>query len=87
MVVRTEDALPTAWVYVDVAGRDIGSYVAEAQREVAQGDAAARLHARVERTVRVHAAGGGEAHAGRSGHARDHLPAAVPQFQQRGRDA
>ena len=36
MVVRTEDALPTAWVYVDVAGRDIGSYVAEAQRKVAE---------------------------------------------------
>ena len=36
MVVRTEDAIPTAWVYVDVAGRDIGSYVAEAQRAVAE---------------------------------------------------
>ena len=35
MVVRTEGAIPTAWVYVDVAGRDIGGYVAEAQREVA----------------------------------------------------
>jgi Cu(I)/Ag(I) efflux system membrane protein CusA/SilA len=34
MVVRTEDAQPTAWVYVDVAGRDIGSYVAEAERMV-----------------------------------------------------
>ena len=34
MVVRTEDAMPTAWVYVDVSGRDIGSYVAEAQRVV-----------------------------------------------------
>jgi Cu(I)/Ag(I) efflux system membrane protein CusA/SilA len=34
MVVRTEDAVPTAWVYVDVVGRDIGSYVAEAQRMV-----------------------------------------------------
>jgi Cu(I)/Ag(I) efflux system membrane protein CusA/SilA len=32
MVVRTEDAMPTAWVYVDVADRDIGSYVAEARR-------------------------------------------------------
>ena len=31
MVVRTEGAMPTAWVYVDVANRDIGSYVAEAQ--------------------------------------------------------
>jgi len=36
MVVRTEDAMPTAWVYVDVAGRDIGSYVTEAQRAVAE---------------------------------------------------
>jgi Cu(I)/Ag(I) efflux system membrane protein CusA/SilA len=36
MVVRTEDALPTAWVYVDVAGRDIGSYVADAKAMVAE---------------------------------------------------
>jgi copper/silver efflux system protein len=36
MVVRTEGAMPTSWVYVDVAGRDIGSYVAEARRTVAQ---------------------------------------------------
>jgi Cu(I)/Ag(I) efflux system membrane protein CusA/SilA len=34
MVVRTEGAQPTAWVYVDVAGRDIGGYVADARREV-----------------------------------------------------
>src|SRR5687767_3471184 len=34
MVVRTEDAMPTAWVYVDVADRDIGSYVAEARAMV-----------------------------------------------------
>ncbi|HEU4698617.1 MAG TPA: efflux RND transporter permease subunit, partial [Gemmatimonadales bacterium] len=36
MVVRTEDAMPTAWVYVDVAGRDVGGYVADAQRAVAE---------------------------------------------------
>jgi Cu(I)/Ag(I) efflux system membrane protein CusA/SilA len=36
MVVRTEGAVPTAWVYVDVAGRDIGGYVAEAERMVAR---------------------------------------------------
>ena len=35
MVVRTEGAMPTAWVYVDVAGRDIGGYVVDAQRAVA----------------------------------------------------
>ena len=34
MVVRTEGAIPTAWVYVDVVGRDIGSYVADAQKMV-----------------------------------------------------
>ncbi|MDX2057356.1 MAG: CusA/CzcA family heavy metal efflux RND transporter [Gemmatimonadales bacterium] len=36
MVVRTEDAVPTAWVYVDVAGRDIGGYVAEAKDMIAR---------------------------------------------------
>jgi Cu(I)/Ag(I) efflux system membrane protein CusA/SilA len=34
MVVRTEDAMPTAWVFVDVVGRDLGSFVADAQRQV-----------------------------------------------------
>ena len=35
MVVRTEGAVPTAWVYVDVTGRDLGGYVQEAQAMVA----------------------------------------------------
>jgi Cu(I)/Ag(I) efflux system membrane protein CusA/SilA len=34
MVVRTEGATPTAWVYVDVANRDIGSYVRDARNAV-----------------------------------------------------
>ncbi|MES1259757.1 MAG: efflux RND transporter permease subunit, partial [Gemmatimonadota bacterium] len=34
MVVRTEGAVPTAWIYVDVTDQDIGGYVARAQREV-----------------------------------------------------
>jgi Cu(I)/Ag(I) efflux system membrane protein CusA/SilA len=34
MVVRTEDAVPTAWVYIDVVDRDIGSYVADARQMV-----------------------------------------------------
>lgn len=33
-VIKTENALPTAWVFVDVENRDIGSYVAEAQQVV-----------------------------------------------------
>jgi copper/silver efflux system protein len=32
MVVKTENAFPTSSVYVDVEGRDIGGYVAEARR-------------------------------------------------------
>ncbi len=34
MVVRTEGAVPTAWVFVDVADRDIGSYVQDARNMV-----------------------------------------------------
>jgi Cu(I)/Ag(I) efflux system membrane protein CusA/SilA len=36
MVVRTEDAMPTAWIYVDPGERDIGGYVEEARRMVAE---------------------------------------------------
>ena len=36
MVVRTEGALPTAWVYVDVAGGDLGGYVQRARAEIAR---------------------------------------------------
>jgi Cu(I)/Ag(I) efflux system membrane protein CusA/SilA len=35
MVVRTEDALPTAWIYIDPGDRDVGTYVDEARRMVA----------------------------------------------------
>ncbi|HSG46879.1 MAG TPA: CusA/CzcA family heavy metal efflux RND transporter, partial [Longimicrobiales bacterium] len=34
MMVKTENAFPTAWVFVDVAGRDLGSYVADAREMV-----------------------------------------------------
>lgn len=34
MAIKTEGAFPTAWVYVDVEGRDIGSYVADAKAMV-----------------------------------------------------
>ncbi len=36
MAIKTEGAFPTAWVYVDVAGRDIGGYVADAKRMVGE---------------------------------------------------
>jgi len=34
--IRTENALLSAYIYVDIEGRDIGSYVAEARRAVAE---------------------------------------------------
>ena len=34
-MIKSENAELTAWVYVDVAGRDVGSYVEEARRAVA----------------------------------------------------
>ena len=35
-VIRSENARLNGWVYVDVSGRDIGSYVAEARKTVAE---------------------------------------------------
>jgi Cu(I)/Ag(I) efflux system membrane protein CusA/SilA len=34
-VIKSENARPNGWTYVDIVGRDLGSYVAEAQRVVA----------------------------------------------------
>jgi len=36
MAVKTEQAFPTAWVFVDVEGDDLGSYVAQAKEMVAR---------------------------------------------------
>ncbi|MGD9783671.1 MAG: efflux RND transporter permease subunit [Hyphomicrobiaceae bacterium] len=35
-MIKSENARLTGWVFVDIAGRDIGSYVKDAQRELAQ---------------------------------------------------
>lgn len=36
MVVRSEDTRPNAWVYVDITGIDVGTYVHQAKRTVAE---------------------------------------------------
>lgn len=36
MVVRSEDTRPNAWVYVDITGIDVGTYVQNAKRTVAE---------------------------------------------------
>ncbi|HEU0224559.1 MAG TPA: efflux RND transporter permease subunit [Steroidobacteraceae bacterium] len=46
-MIRSENARPSGWVYVDIAGRDLGSYVAEARERVADAvtlPAGYRLH-------------------------------------------
>ena len=35
-VIKSENARPNGWIYVDIQGRDLGSYVDEAQRLVAE---------------------------------------------------
>jgi len=35
-VIKSENARPNGWTFVDIDGRDLGSYVAEAQRAVAE---------------------------------------------------
>ena len=35
-VIKSENARPNGWTFVDIRGRDLGSYVAEAQRVVAE---------------------------------------------------
>ncbi|MEK7271182.1 MAG: efflux RND transporter permease subunit, partial [Planctomycetota bacterium] len=35
-MIRSENARPAAWVYVDIAGRELGGYVKEAKRVVAE---------------------------------------------------
>ena len=57
-MLRDENGMLSGYVYVDVAGRDVGSYVDEAKEGVRrQVEAAAGLLAGLERPVRGHAAG------------------------------
>ena len=53
-MIRSENARLTGWVFVDIAGRDIGSYVAEAARIVReQVDLPAGYADRFGRAVRA----------------------------------
>ena len=61
-MVKSENARLTAWVYVDIANVDIGSYVENAKAVVAETRRpAGRVQHRVERAVPVHAGGAGQA--------------------------
>ena len=50
--IKTENARPNAWVYVDIENIDVGTYVKRAQQAVAErGEAAGGLHPDLERPV------------------------------------
>ena len=56
-MLRDENGMLNGYVYVDVAGRDVGSYVAEAKQVVRDKvKLPAGLFARLERPVRSDAA-------------------------------
>jgi Cu(I)/Ag(I) efflux system membrane protein CusA/SilA len=88
MAIKTEGAFPTAWVYVDVMGRDIGGYVREAKSMVANMITLppgytlqwSGQYEYMQRASRKLMPGGAR-------HARDHLPAAVHELPQCGRDS
>ncbi len=85
--IRTENAQPAAYIYVDARERDLVGYVADAKRAVADdGQVPAGIHRRVERAVRVLRAREGAAHGRRAADARHHLPAALPELPARHRE-
>ncbi len=85
--IRTENAQLTTYIYVDLRDRDLGSYVADAQKAVAAERAIpARFLRDLERPVRVSGACQGAAQDRRPGDAAHHLPAALSQFPAHHRD-
>ena len=91
-LIKNEDGALTGWVYVDVAGRDIGGYVADAKQAVREkienaGLLPAGLPPRMDRPIRIHAARQGTAQGRRPAHAGADLRAALPELQERARDA
>ena len=85
--IRTENSQLAAYIFVDLRDRDLGGYVADAQKAVAApGQVSARLLRHLERPVRISGTRQGAAASRRAGHGADHLPAALPQFPPRDRD-
>ena len=67
MSIKSEGAVPNAWVYVDIRGMDVGTYVQNAMHAVNDShcrrpdQTAARLQHFLERPIRIHAARQGNA--------------------------
>ena len=85
--IRTENAQLAVYIFVDFRDRDVGGYVADAQKAVASQVKFPARHLRhLERPVRVSAARQGPPADRRPGDGADHLPAALPQLPPRDRD-
>ena len=79
-MIRDEDGQLAGYVFVDMAGRDIGSYVEEAKRKVAeQVQTPDRLYALMERPVRIHTTGEREADVCCAAYSADYICLALHQ--------
>ena len=86
--IRTENGQLAVYIYVDIRDRDLGGYVADAQKAVAErGEVPAGLLRRLERPVRISRARRSPAEDRGAGDAADHLPAALSQLPPAHRDA
>ena len=82
-MLRDENGMLSGYVFVDLAGRDVGSYVEDAKKAVQEREPGTsdRLHANVERPIREHAARPRAAEDRAARHAVPDLHSAVHEYQ------
>ena len=86
MGIKSEGAIPNAWIYIDVKGIDIGTYVKMAQRAVNEAVANKSVVMPTgynmfwSGQVRIHAARETTAHDRRADHAADHRPDHLSEY-------
>ena len=86
--IRTENGQLATYIYVDIRDRDLGGYVADAQRAVqASIQFPPGYYVDLERPVRISRTCNGAPEDRGAGDAVDHLPAALPQLPLDRRDA
>jgi Cu/Ag efflux pump CusA len=79
--IRTENGQLATYIFVDIRDRDLGGYVADAQRAVqASIQFPPGYYVDVERPVRISRTCDGAPEDRRAGDAADHLPAALPEL-------
>ena len=85
-MIRSENARPSGWVFVDLQGRDLGGFVREAKAGIARAARPARrLQPQLVRAVRIPRARRRAPQGRRAADALDHRAVALPQFPQRPR--